>query len=149
LQAQIAQQLVTQTDPLRKMLIDRSTDFLGGNLDVANTPMFSALKQQTESQYGNARNNIIADTPVGGPLIRALTDLNARRADTLGQGAGAVAESELGRAMGLATGSTAQGMSGLGQAAQTQAALAQNSAMREAGLFSALGTGVGAWLGGK
>lgn len=148
MQAQIAQQLFDQTNPLRQELIGRSTQFMNGGLDVTASPMFTALKQQTESQYGNARNNVIADTPAGGQLTQALTELNSSRANALGQGAGAVAETELARAMMLGTGATGQAMSGLGQSAAIQANLAQNRAMREAGMFGAVGSGLGAFFGG-
>lgn len=149
MQADIAKKLFTQTDPLRRQLIGRSTAFMNGGLDVTRSPVFSALKQQTESQYGTARDNIIADTPTGGPLIAALTELNSNRANILGQAAGSVSEDELARAMMLGTGATGQAMSGLSQAASVQANLAQNRSMREASMFGALGGGLGAWLGGK
>lgn len=149
IQADIAQRLLQQTDPLRSALIDRSMQFVGGNMDVSASPVFRAIKGQTESQYANARNNIIGDTPVGGPLIAALTDLEGKRANALGQGAGAVADSEITRALGLATGQTGQAVSGLGQAANLQAMIAQSEADREAGMLGALGAGAGAYFGSK
>lgn len=148
MQAQIAQQLFDQTNPLRQQLIGRSNQFLTGGMDVTASPMFAALKQQTEAQYGNARNQIIGDTPAGGQLTQALIDLNSARANTLGQGAGSIAESELARAMMLGTGAAGQAMSGLGQAASIQANLAQNRAMRESSMLGALGGGLGAFFGG-
>jgi hypothetical protein len=148
-QLQLARMLAEQTDPLRRQLIDRSGAFLSGDLDVTQSPMFGAFKNQTETQFNNARNNIIGDTAAGGQLTAALTDLNARRSTALGQGAGQIADAELARAMGLATGQTGQAMSGLGQAANMQAMTAQAEADREAGVLGALGAGAGAYFGSK
>jgi hypothetical protein len=138
-----------QSNPLRQQLIDRSGAFMGGNLDVTQSPMYGALKSQTESQYQNARNNVIADTPTGGALTAALTQLNGNRANMLAQGTGVIADSELARAMTLATGQTGQAMSGLSSAANTQAMVAQSEAEREAGMLGALGAGAGAYFGSK
>jgi hypothetical protein len=148
-QAQLATLLAAQSDPLRQSLIDRSEQFVGGNLDVTASPAFSAFKNQTEGQYQNARDNIIASTPTGGGLTAALTELEGNRASSLGQGAGSLAETELARALNLATGTTGQAVSGLGNAAMLQGQLAQSEADREAGLYSALGTGIGAYAGMK
>lgn len=149
IQADIAQRLLQQTDPLRAALINRSTQFVGGGMDVSASPVFRALKGQTEAQFANARNNIIGGTPAGGQLVSALTDLEGTRARALGEGAGAVADSEMSRAFGLATGQTGQAVSGLGQAASLQAMLAQSEADREAGMLGALGAGAGAYFGSK
>lgn len=149
MQAELAQRLVSQTDPLREALLQRSQGFLDGGSDVTSTPMFQAFKGVTESQFQNARNNVIGATPTGGPLVQALTNLEGNRAMALGQGAGALEEAEIARAMSLATGTTGQAMSGLGQAGSIQAMLAQSNADRDAGLYGALGTGLGAWMGSK
>jgi len=148
-QAQLAQLLAMQSNPLRQQLIDRSGAFMGGNLDVTQSPMYGALKSQTESQYQNARNNVISDMPAGGTLTGALVGLNSNRANALAQGSGAIAEGELARAMTLATGQTGQAMSGLSSAANTQAMVAQSEAEREAGMLGALGAGAGAYFGSK
>lgn len=149
MQAQIARELFQQTDPLRRALIGRSQDFVGGGFDVTQTPSYALLKNQVESQYGNARDNIVANTPGGGPLIAALTQNEGSRADALTLGTAGLYEDELNRALGLATGATGPAVGGLGQAASVQAMLAQSAAQRQAGLMGALGTGVGAYLGSK
>ena len=148
LQARIASQLFNQTDPLRQGLIGRSTDFInGGGID--NSPTYSALKAQAEPLYNQARENIISSTPAGGGLTAALAGLEGDRARALTEARGTVNESELARAMALATGSTGATMSGLGSAGSIQAALAEAQANRESGMLGALGTGVGAYLGSK
>src|SRR5690606_1501115 len=148
-QAMIAQQLFEETSPVRTSLIDASTDFLEGGGPGLSSPIFGALRSNIEDQFGVARDQIIADTPQGGALIAALAELDANRANALTQARGQATESELARAMTLATGSTGQAVSGLGQAGAIQAQIAQANADRQAGLFGALGTGLGAYLGSK
>lgn len=147
LQAQIAEQLFQQTDPLRTSLIDRSQSYLTNGVD--SSPQFSAFKASAEPQFATAKNNVIANTPAGGALVSALTQLEADRARTLTQARGAIDESELARAMTLATGTTGTSVGALGTAASIQAAQAQAEADREAGILGALGTGAGAYLGSK
>jgi hypothetical protein len=106
------------------------------------------MKDQIESQYGNARTNIIGDTPAGGALTSALVDLERGRAGSLTQGAGTVAGIEADQAMALATGQTGTAVGAAGSAAAAQAQRAQAAAEQEAGLYGALGGGLGAFLGG-
>lgn len=148
LQADIARQLFQQTDPLRRSLIDRSQQFVSGNLDVTNSPVFSGFKSGVESSFDSAKDRIIDITPRGGALIEALTNLEGERARTLSQGRGAIAGDELSRAMSLGTGIESS-ISGLGSAGAIQAALAQAEANRQSGMFSALGAGLGALAGNK
>ena len=145
----IALSLFNQTDPLRQLLIGNSTNFLNGNMDVTGTPMYRALKSGTENQYSQARNSIIADSPAGGPLQKMLADLENSRAQTLAQGQGQIAQDELNRAMGLATGSTNTATNALGQASSIQQLQANADAQRSAGLYGAIGSGLGAYLGSK
>src|SRR3990167_4971453 len=147
IQEQLAAALAEQTDPLRRMLLGRSERVVGG--DLGASPVFSAMKNQAEGQYNVAKSNIIGSTPAGGALTAALAGLEGDRADTLTQGAGAVYDTEIARALGLATGQTGQAMTGLSSAASLQAAQAQAEADREGAMLGALGTGVGAWLGSK
>lgn len=147
IQAQIAQQMFAQTDPLRRGLLARSGQFLNGGID--SSAQFGAFKSGAEPQYAAARNNIIANTAPGGQLTAALTQLEGNRAQGLSQARGAVEESELARAMTLATGTTGQALGTLGSAANTQAMVAQSEADREAGMLGALGAGAGAYFGSK
>lgn len=176
-QAQLARRLFAETDPLRRALSARFEDFLGtGEVEgpvaervrgLSTDPIRRALKSGVESQFGNAREQIIEDTPAGGALVQALAELEAGKARTLSAGEGAIAEEDFGRnlaiqglersafdreltgALGLATGQTGSAISGLGQAGGIQAALAQAEADREAGIYGALGTGIGTAVGLK
>lgn len=186
-QARIAQQLFSQTDPLRSALINRSANFLGAGtpqpqmggapggplgekmqaaggaargaagpvggganpMDVRDTPTFMAYKAQADQGFNQAKDNIIARMPGGGGMTAALVGLEGDRASQLTQGAGAIYGDELSRAIALGTGITGQSLNSLGSAANTQAMIAQGNAQQNAGKAGALGTGVGAWLGGK
>jgi hypothetical protein len=141
--AGVARALFQQTDPVRKQLIGRSNDFLGGNLDVTASPMYASLKNAVDTQFNQARGNTIASTPSGGSLTEALTNLEGSRANTMTQGVGTIAEGELNRAFGLGTGLLPQTTSGLGQAAgiQSQQLMAQQqqSAQAKQGAGAGLG----------
>ena len=149
LQAQLAEQLFEQTDPLRQNLIGRSQNFLAGDLDVTQSPIYGALKSGVEDQYSVARDSVIGNTPTGGGLTAALAWLEGNRADALARGTGQIAESELGRALTLGTGTTGQSLGALGNSGALQAMNLQGAQNREAAIFSALGSGAGAYLGGK
>lgn len=147
-QARLAEQLFSQTDPTRVGLINRSQDFLESG-DVTASPQFAFLKDITESQFGRAQDSVIAGTPTGGALTSALGDLERDRASSLIQGTAALNESELARAMTLATGTTGQSLGALGSAGSIQAQEAAARASQSAGKAGALGQGAGAYAGLK
>lgn len=136
--------LLAQTDPLRRSLIGRSEDFLAGNLDVTQSPMYAGLKQSAENQYGTARKNILATTPTGGALTSALTGLEGSRANMMTQGTSDIANQELARAMGLATGTPlTAAFGGLGTAGSIQSQMAMAQAQQNAAEKQAMGQGMG------
>lgn len=120
--------------------------------DVMGTPTYAAFRDSTNRTFGAARDNTMSRLPAGGALLESLAGLEGQKASTLTQGAGQIYESELARAMGLATGMVPQAMGGLGQAAlaQAQAAAmeAQQGAAKAGGLGSAAGTALGFMMGG-
>ena len=142
-QTQLAQKLVGQTDPLRAGLINDAEGFLTGGRDVSSLPEFGAFKDSAESQFGRAKDNIIANTPEGGGLIAALTNLEGNRASNQAAFTGDLAGNEIQRALQLATFGAAAGNQGLGQAGfiQTQraAAEAQQNAAKSGAAGDALG----------
>lgn len=119
--AAISQSLFADTAPARTNLLNRSNAFLGGGLDVTASPMYGSLKSAVDSQFGRARDNTIANTAAGGGLVDALSNQETQRAQTMTQGIGQLAQSELDRATGLATGLLPIGTGGLGKASETQA----------------------------
>ena len=148
-QTDIAQQLLGEAAPVRQGLLSRSEDFLGGGMNVTDSPSFLAFKDATGDQFSRARDNVIAATPAGGALTEALTGLEGQKASALTQGAGSIYESELGRALQLGTGITGMGQQGMASAAQTQAARAAAEAQQNAGKAGAIGAGLGGLMGGK
>lgn len=148
IQAQLAQQLFQQTDPLRRSLIGRSQDFLGGG-DVMESPQYADLQVQTGRAFNQAKDNVIARTAPGGALVDALTNLEGDRAAALSSGAAGLEQTELDRALALATGTVPAAMGGLGSAANAQALLAQARAQKDAAEKGALGSAAGMFLGSK
>jgi len=148
-QQRIAEELFSQTDPLRRGMIGRSTNFIRDPNDVFNLPGYAAVKDTTESQYGRARDSIIANTPEGGALTSALVDLERNRASDLVRGTAQLNDAELARAMTLATGTTGQSLAGLGSAGAIQAQREASDTAGKTGMASALATGAGAYFGSK
>lgn len=147
---EISKALYAETDPLRRAMLERSGAFVGGNLDVTQSPQYAALKRGAESQYDRARQNIISTTPTGGALTRALAQNEYAKAGALTQGAGNIASQEQQIAYGLATGTPlSTSFGGLGSAAALQGQQAQAQAQQNAAAKGALGTGAGALLGSK
>ena len=137
--AAIASQLFGETAPLRGELIGQSEAFLGGGLDVTQTPQFGALKQATEQLFDVARQRALGGVAEGGALTQALTDIEAARAGALTGGIGELAQQQQAQALGLATGTTGQALAGLGQAGGIQAQIAQAQAAQQAGMKGGLG----------
>lgn len=148
IQGQLAQRLFEQTDPLRQMLLDRSSGFLASG-DPTQSPVYKNLQLTAGRTFNRAKDNAIARFAPGGALMEALTGLEGDRAQFLSQGAADIYESELDRALALGTGATGQSLGALGQAGQIQALRAQANADRDAGKAGGLGAGIGAILGAK
>ncbi|HEY6225407.1 MAG TPA: hypothetical protein VIW26_16610 [Gemmatimonadales bacterium] len=144
--AKIATDLYNKTDPIRTNLIGRSNDFLSGNLDVTKSPMFGSLKSALDTQFARARDNTLARTAPGGSLVSALTNLEGDRARTMTQGVGDIADQELNRAYGFATGLLPQTTAGLGTAAGIQAQTLAGQQAQSAAAKNGAGAGVGMLL---
>jgi len=145
--------LFDETSPLRTGLIDRASQFLSGDLDVTSSPLFGPLKGAVESQFENARENILASSPRGGALTDALSDLDFSRASELTRGIGDIAQGELGRAFSLATGTPlTASLGGLGQSGAIQADIARTNAEATSRNKQTIGEsaqGAGQAMGGK
>ena len=139
-QTRLAQQLVGETTPLRQNLISDAGGFVSGDRDVTALPEFGAFKGSAESGFNRAKENIIASTPEGGPLIAALTELEGNRAGNQAGFTGALASDEIQRALQLATFGAAQGSQGLGSAGFIQANRAAAESQSNAGKAGGLGT---------
>lgn len=150
-QTQLAQQLVSETTPLRQNLISDAAGFVSGGRDVTSLPEFAAFKGSAETGFNRARENIIANTPEGGGLTAALAGLEADRAGNQAGFTGALASDEVNRALQLATFGAATGSQGLSSAgfiqAQRAGAEGQANAGKAGGLGTAAGFGIGSLIG--
>lgn len=146
-QARIAEQLFTQTDPIRRKLIDRSQVYLSGGID--ESPTFQAYRAESDPFYARAKENIIQSTPEGGGLTQALTNLEMDRARGLTTARGGIDEQERNLAVLLGTGTLPQTMQGLGAASAAQAQNLLAAQQREGQIAAAIGEGVGTMAGGK
>lgn len=142
-QSRLARELAGESSPLRKALIGDAQDFVTGGRDVSGLPEFAAAKSAGEMQFNRARDSVIANTPEGGALTSALTNLEADRARSFTELSGALSEAEVNRGVQLATFGAAQGSQGLGAAAFTQSQRAAAEAQQNA----AKGTGLGRLAG--
>jgi len=142
-QTTLAQQLVSQTDPLRRGLIGDATDFLSGNRDVTGLPEFAAFKGAAEGQFGRARDAIIANTPEGGALTAALAGLEGQRAGNQAAFTGDLAGNEVNRALQLGTFGAAAGSQGLSSAGFIQAQRAGAESQANAGKSQGAGSAAG------
>jgi hypothetical protein len=117
-------------------------------------PLFGLQKQSLESQYQQARNNILASTPTGGNLAGALGNLENSRASTMGAMPAELSSGILGnmldKAYGAAFNTPTQTLSGLGSAAgsygsRAAAALASSAADQQStyGLLGGVGSALG------
>lgn len=148
-QAQFAQQLIAQTNPVRQGVINDATGYLTGNRDVTGLPEYAAAKASGEAQYGRARDAIIANTPAGGALTSALTNLEGQRAQGFANLAGSLSSNEIDRALQLATFGASAGTQGLSSAGAISAQRAQAEASQNAAKASGLGQAAGAAAGFK
>ena len=146
-QTQLANKLIGQSDPTRQALFDDAEQFLSGGRDVTSLPEFGAFKNAAEGQFTNARENIIANTPEGGGLTAALTQLEGQRAGNLAGFSGKLASDEVNRALQLATFGAAQGSQGLSSAGFLQGQRAQGQSAENAAKSEGAGNLVGSFLG--
>lgn len=112
----------------------------GLTYNPAGSPVYTAGRDVLDSQFKNAKDEIIANTAPGGALLDRLAGNEEQRAVALGNLAAGVTESELNRAIQLATGVTSSAQSGFGSAAAAQAQNAQAQAQEKAGVGQAAGT---------
>ena len=145
--SQISADYYNKSAPLREKLLNQSNAFMSGNYDVTQSPVYGALKNTIESQYGRARENVLSSVPTGGALSGALTGLEAQRAGNLTSAVGGLAEQEMNRAAALGSGSFQQASAGLGAAGGIQGQLSLAQSQQKAQAMSGLGSGLGYKIG--
>ena len=119
-QANIANQLWSTTQPVRSNLLDTMTDATSGNFNMADYPAFAPLKQNAETQYGNAQENIMGMMPQGGQLYDALAQNENARAGALTNMGGSIFEQIMNNAQQAAFQTPGTSLMGLQGAAQGQ-----------------------------
>jgi len=115
-------------------------------MDVTGTPQYAALKDQTEQQYGQAKNNLLETVQPGGSLTNALSGLERARASSLVQGAGDISNQELSRAFAFGTGQAPVGLGGMGNAAQVAAYSSAMAGQQQAASNRMLGNAIGNYM---
>jgi len=150
-QAEIAQKIFEETTGLRTGLIGSFEERLGlpstqeGPLADASLFGPTAPERETlESQFTNARENILSRTPTrGGQLNETLADLETDRARAVTGLDVAASREALALGQGVAFGAPAQAISGLGGAASQFGVAATRGAQASA----AAGQGAGSLVG--
>jgi hypothetical protein len=121
-------------------------------------PLFGLQKQSLESQYQQAKKNIMGQVPRGGNLAGSLGNLEMNRAATMGalpaELSGGILGDMLNKAYGVAFQTPTTTLSGLGAAAGTYgnrqaAAMAQSAANQQSSydLLGGIGQGIGKAVG--
>ncbi len=153
--SRMAMGLYNQTQPLRTGLLGQYKSILSGNYNPETSsqygPMFATGKESLESQYGNARENVMGSVPRGGELTSALTSLEGARAQDVGmlpmQISSQIMQDLENKLYGTAWNAPGQAMGGMGSAAGTYgnrlAAWEQAQGTQTAGLGQGIGTLLG------
>ena len=149
-QANISKELYQESSPLRQALFSMYGDtFNSGGFSPSGSYVYNTGADTINAQFDNAEKNIIANTAEGGALSDLLARNEYEKASAKGNLAAGVAESDLNRAIQLATGQTAISQSGFGSAAQAQAQQAAAEGSTKAGLGQAGGNVLGSYIGSK
>jgi len=147
--SQIAQQLFTESTPIRTGIIDQLTNFTGGNFDIGTSPMWAGGKNAIENQYGVARENIIGNTATGGAMYQGLNDLEATRAGSFTDLISNIQNDMFNKSYGIATNTPQTSMQGLLGSANASTNAMQAQAQADAGksqMMGGLGQGLGMFL---
>ena len=147
--SKIANKYYRQTMPARTNILHRGTDFLRGDFDPAASPVWDPTKTILEDQYNRARENVIANMPVGGPMQGALGDIETNRANQLASLGADIATDEYNKIYGAAMGAPQVSLGGLTSIAGTQAAAQAQQAGAGFGAIGDIGGGLGMMLGMK
>lgn len=136
-------------------------DVIAGRFDPKSSPLWASTfnigKEALESQYGLAKDAVLANLPRGGGQVRGITDVETARA---GEAARLPMELSaditgdlMNKAYGAAFGAPGQAMSGLSSAAglrsQSDAIRAQQRAAQAQGMGTLIGMGIGSKGGPK
>ena len=102
LQNEMSQDYWNQSAGARNSVLNQLANFMGGNYNLSELPMYGPGKSAIESQYQNAFDNILANLPAGGQIGNAMADLERNRAADYGQLVGNIQSDLLNKAYGVA-----------------------------------------------
>lgn len=163
---QLAQKYDAQTEPFRQGLMADYGQLRSEDFDPTNLPgykqAFGLQKQSLESQYQQARRNLMGSVPQGGNLAGALTGLEANRATQMGAMPAATAlpimqdiRQRAENAGFQMPSTTLGGMTGLAGSLQNAQAMTQNAALQaqsnqyaaDQSIYNAALGGIGSGIG--
>lgn len=156
-QSEIAGNIFQQAFPVMQLLSARSRNFLNGGADITKDPLYQmqygTMKDNTEGQYGVAKDQLLASVPGGGALTSALAGLENNRAASLSSGATGIASDmfnqEMARAFALGTGQAPVAMGGYSNVANSAGMRSAQSSQAMQGTGYALGRYMGSNTGSK
>ena len=143
----MAKDYYEKTDPMRQSMIGNYENFLGGDYDVSQNPVWGPSRDVLEGQYDVARENVISNVPKGGALTEQLTNVDTARAEGLGGLASNIAQDEYNKAYGMATGAPGQSFGAMSNLAGQQAMAQSQQTAGKYGALGDMGMGAGYVLG--
>lgn len=114
----IAKDLYESTSPIRQGFYNEWGDLNEGKMPFSFQTMYAPAKQAIEDQYGIARENVLANTPMGGGLFDQLTNVETARAGQLSQTVAQAVQDMVSKAYGAAFQSPQTSVQALGIPAQ-------------------------------
>jgi hypothetical protein len=154
-QSKAAQYMFNASQPVIDSLSSRYAQFLQGNGDLTQSPVYNAqydsLKNNAESDYGRARQNIMSSVQPGGALTSALASLDRQKAGQMVSGKSQLMSDlynqEMSRAFAFGTGQAPVALGALGQSAQIASSMAAAQGQQQSQSAQGLGYAAGQYLG--
>lgn len=152
--ANVSKELMDTTAGLRSGLINKYNNYLSGNYDYQADPtyqgLFSTYKSGLESQYQNAKENLLSNMS-GGALTRNLGQLETARASDVGRMPGQITQDIANQIMGQTYGTAWQtpgtAVGALSSANNSYGNRLSAQMMSEASGKGGLGAGLGSLAG--
>lgn len=147
--AAMANQLFNETSGLRENIVERGENFLEGDFDASQSPLFAPAKRASEEQFQTANQQAMNTLPAGGALSEGLIGNIQNRATDQTNIQGSIAQQEYDKIFGLATGTPALSLSSLTSLSEGELnaqAIAQSGKNDKS---AGLGAGAGSYIGSK
>ena len=139
--------LFESTDPARMQVLGNINGVLSG-ARPENMRVFAPEREAVESQFKNARENLLETIPArGGELNRRLVDLNIGRAQAIGNLEADVRRDAMNKAMQVGFGAAPTALGGLGNAGSIYGQNAALAQQREQAQKQGMGSTIGSIAG--